>query len=138
MYYRGLTFWLKVTFAPEKTLRIGARSDRRSALCPVSELHTASGNLPEVTQHKLQQFFRFAEFRNLRFRIDEMRFLREQPHSFTLHILSALFSSLHTGIHDALKRQQRLPDDVNLRIDELHQSSGAKAPLTHLKGTHGH
>jgi hypothetical protein len=60
-----------------------------------------------------------------------MGFLREQPHKFALQILSALFSTPQWSIHDALKRQQRLADDADLRTDELCESSGPNARLTH-------
>jgi hypothetical protein len=35
------------------------------------------------------------------------------------------------SIHDGLKRQQHLAEDVDLRIDKLPESSGPNARLTH-------
>jgi hypothetical protein len=52
-------------------------------LCPLSELHKARDDLPEITQRKLRRFFRSAQFTSLRFRIDQMRFFREQSQKFT-------------------------------------------------------
>jgi hypothetical protein len=60
-----------------------------------------------------------------------MLFLREQRHKFTLQILSILFITLQTAIHSALKQQQRLAQDVDLRIDELRESPSPNARLTH-------
>jgi hypothetical protein len=70
-----------------------AISDRCFDLCPVSELPKANDDLPEAAQCELQQLVRSIEFRSLRFRIDQMRFSWEHLHKFTLHIISALFST---------------------------------------------
>jgi hypothetical protein len=67
----------------------------------------------------------------MRFRIDQMRLLKEQPHKFTLQIISTVFATPQTSIHNALKRQQGLAEDVGSRTDELRESSGPKVRLTH-------
>jgi hypothetical protein len=115
--YREVTFWPKVTFAPEKTmLKIVGGQCPVTALTSVQSLSCANQVPTLLALHsaKLRGLFRAAEFKSLRTQIDQMRFLQKKSYMFTLQILSTVCNTPQTSVHDALKRQQRLGKDIDL------------------------
>lgn len=56
--------------------------------------------------------------------------MRRQPDKFALGILSALFITPRTAVHDALKQQRRAAEKGRLQTDERGELSGPNARLT--------
>jgi hypothetical protein len=89
----------------------------------MSEVHKVRDNPPKVTRMIL----------SIR-QVHEPEILNRLNAILTraaAQILSVLFSIPQTSLHDLLKPQQRLAGNVNLRTDELRESSGPKAHLAH-------
>jgi hypothetical protein len=104
---------------PRMTFDFGIRMLRRAltdydwgpgAPCSIPGLCKQGSTPPDITERELLDIFRSPEFRSPRSPIDQLQFLRTNPHKFTFQIVAVLLNEPGTTVHTALKRLRFLKE----------------------------